>query len=156
MRTTAEQTGSRRAELLQALGALVVNVSATEESLHDAIWLLSESENQAVHVLTARLSFRTLVEKFGAMCAELGTARVPLDEVRAFCGHLYTLNDRRNTIIHSAWNFRATADAPRRFKRTATPKAGFSLNVTDVTPSEIRDLAEQFRLAENKLWEIVP
>ena len=142
-------------EVLTALGGLVVNVSAMEESLHDAIWLISGAENRSVHVLSAGLAFRTLVEKFGALCVEMKTCRIPVEDVSQYCAHLNSLNDQRNTIIHSAWNWRGSAGT-RRFKRTAKIKTGFSLNITNTTPNEIRELAERFRQAEQKLWEIVP
>lgn len=133
-----------------------MNVSATEEALHDAIWLLSGGENRAVHVLTAGLSFRVLVEKLGALCKELGTARVPVEEVAGICSHLHKLNGRRNAIIHFAWSFRTETAEPERFKRTAKVKSGFLLNVTDIEVDEVLSLAEDFRRAEAKLWEIVP
>jgi hypothetical protein len=134
----------------------VVNVAALEESLHDAIYLLAGGENPAVNVLTAGLPFRALVDKFGALCSAHSTPRAPTSEVTAYCGHLGSLNDERNAIIHSAWNLREGRGSHRRSKRTAKPKGGFSLNVKNVTAGEIRDIADKFVAAEKKLWEYVP
>ena len=86
-------------EIVAALGTLVINVAALEESLHDAIQVLSGINNVSIGVLTAGLSFRQLVERFGALCFELKTCRVPVDEVRKYCAHLDALNDNRNLLI---------------------------------------------------------
>src|SRR5438128_1219794 len=101
-------------ELFRALGILVVNFAALEESLHDAIWLTAAPANdmKVINVLTAGLPFRTLVEKFGALCIEAPELRVEKSDVAAFCSHLNDLNQRRNEYIHSAWMFRDPAEAP--------------------------------------------
>jgi hypothetical protein len=145
-----------QAELVTALGMLVVHFAALEESLHDAILLLCDTENQSVSVLTAGLNCRTLVDKFGALCKELGTARVPLPEVEEFCKYLNALGDQRNAFVHSAWDVGGTREQPRRIKRSAKPGTGFKLTVKPTTPADIRELAENVRVAEHKLWEIVP
>ena len=145
-------------QLFRALGVLVVNFAALEESLHDAIWLTAaaKSDMTAINVLTAGLPFRTLVEKLGASCAENADVRVGKDEVLWLCARLNDLNQRRNEFIHSAWTFRDPDKDPARFKRTARPKAGFSLKVTVVPVAEILALAQELLDAENKLWGIVP
>jgi|SRR6266699_2507802 len=143
--------------LFRALGILVVNFAALEESLHDAIWVtVPANEMKSINVLTAGLPFRTLVEKFGALCMEAPNLRVPKSEVDAFCAHLNNLNQKRNEYIHSAWIFRDPERVPTRFKRTAKAKAGFSLNVTPVPVKEVLALADELVEAENKLWGIVP
>jgi hypothetical protein len=144
------------------LGRLIVNVSAMEESLHDAIWLLSSGDDPSanmqavVQVLTARMRFLDLVDKFGTLCRDLGTARIAIEDVQKYCNHLGSLNDRRNSFVHAAWNFRDEGLDTRYFKRTAKPNTGFSLNVRSVTRSDIAALSDDFIKAERKLWEIVP
>ncbi|MDB4883283.1 MAG: hypothetical protein JWL95_2049 [Gemmatimonadetes bacterium] len=143
-------------DVVTALGELVLSVSWLEETLHDAIWLLSGADNRAVQILTAGLPFRTLIEKLGAIAVDLRTSTVPADDVIAYCKHLDALNERRNTIIHSAWHLDADEGNHRRFKRSAKPKSGFSLNVRPIAAADIYSLAREFRDAERKLWEIVP
>ena len=143
-----------QAELTCAVGSVVVNFSALEEGLHDAIWLLSGADNSAVHVLTAGMAFRILVEKLGALCEESGTARVPKEEVHEFCAHLQSLNQERNRIVHSAWAW--DDDLVQRYKRTAKGRGGFSLTVSDVEIDEIRRFGLEIGEAVKKLWEIVP
>ena len=143
-------------QLLHALGALVVNFSALEESLHDAIVLLATECNMAtVNVLTAGLHFPTLVEKFGALCTGVAEPRVPPTDVHEYCKFVLGLNEERNRYIHSAWDI-AEDTGHRRFKRSARAKSGFQLGIQNVPSAEILDLAERLRQAEHKLWEIVP
>ena len=144
-------------QLLYALGALVVNFSALEESLHDAIVLLAkECDMATVNVLTAGLQFRTLVEKFGALCTEAAELRVPPTDVHEYCKFVLGLNDERNRYVHSAWGIAPKDTGHRRFKRRAKAKSGFQFDIQDVLPAEILDLAERLRQADRKLWEIVP
>ena len=144
-------------QLLYALGTLVVNFSALEESLHDAIVLLAkECDMATVNVLTAGLQFRTLVEKFGALCTEAAELRVPPTDVHEYCKFVLGLNDERNRYVHSAWGIAPKDTGHRRFKRSARAKSGFQLDLQNVPPADILDLAERLRQAEHKLWEIVP
>jgi hypothetical protein len=145
-------------QLFRALGIFVVNFAALEESLHDAIWLAAApgSDMKMINVLTAGLPFRTLVEKFGAACMEAKDLRVSKEEVATFCARLNELNQRRNEYIHSAWQFRDPTQDPTRFKRTARPKAGFSLNVSTAPVAEILKLGDDLLEAERILWGITP
>jgi hypothetical protein len=156
--TAAEETYR---ELREALGDLVLGFVALEEDLHDAIFVLAEKEcprdRRTVSVLTAGLGFRTLVGKFGALCNELRPVEVSQADVVEFCNHLNRLNDRRNQMVHSAWVWaeRGPAGVHRR-KRTADPKKGFSHPLGRATVEEVRDLAQDFVNAGNKVWEIIP
>ena len=143
--------------LLNALGALVVSFSALEESLHDAIVMLAvECDMATVNVLTAGLQFRSLVEKFGALCTKAAELRVPPTDVHKYCTLVLRLNEERNRYVHSAWGITHKDTGHRRFKRSAKAKSGFQLDIQDVSSAEILDLAERLRQAEQKLWEIRP
>ena len=87
---------------------------------------------------------------------EVPNLRVSKDEVKDFCARLNDLNQRRNEFIHSAWTVRDPDKDPTRFKRTARPKAGFSLNVAAVPVADILALANELVEAEFKVWEITP
>ena len=53
---------SPTADLLEALGAVVVNFSGLEETLRDALYVLAnvecESEGRSVSIMTVKMSFR--------------------------------------------------------------------------------------------------
>ena len=68
----------------------------------------------------------------------------------------FGLNEERNRYVHSAWGIAHKDTGHRRFKRSARAKSGFQLDLQNVPPADILDLAERLRQAEHKLWEIVP
>ena len=148
-------SGESEHDVVYALGALVINAASLEESLHDAIFLLAGSHD-FVNSLTAGLPFRMLVDKFGALCQANKQCRVSAEEVRQFCVTLNALYDERNTIIHSAYYLHGNERPHRRYKRTAKPKTGFALNVTEITAAGLRGLSERLRAASAKIWDIVP
>ena len=147
-------------EFLQALGGVVVNFAGLEESLRDAIKLLADSEcaseGHSVNVLTARMSFPTLIDSFGALCKDLGTARPDAGDPNEFCSLLRGLNEERNRFMHSVWNLPEPDGGLRRIKRTAKPRTGFGLNVTNTDVDSVWDLGDRLSEAERKLWEYVP
>ncbi len=147
----------QRNALYSALGILVVNFAALEESLHDAIVLAldGKAEMPSVNLLTAGLSFRTLVEKLGATCRSSKGLRVSLAALDTFLAHLNKLNEQRNAMIHSAWAIRDPDDAPLRFKRSSKGKEGFTFHAALVPIEDIRSLSIDLSEAEKKLWEVV-
>jgi len=143
-------------QLAIALGGLVINFAALEESLHDAI-RVAINGNESTDALTAGLSFKVLVEKLGAVCVDLGTSPATPKEIRAFCDRLEKLNDRRNQLIHSTWGLSADrVRRTRRSKRSASAKGGFEVRVTHTSVAEVRAVADECIEADRKLWEIVP
>jgi hypothetical protein len=140
--------------LLQALGSLVVRFSALEEFLRDAIVMASGSRNPAVRILTSRLPFKTLVEKFGAVCIEFGPVYGSPEEIKQFCGLLDKINDDRNELTHSVWPSEPS-DAPYiRYKMSADRKKGLMMNVREVSAAEVDALVARIVAAETKLLEI--
>jgi hypothetical protein len=140
-------------ELLKALGAVVVRHAALEEALRDALWLQAETDKVVVHVLFSGLTFRTLVEKFGAVYYEHHpTAR---EEIERLCGHLLSLNDRRNTFIHSFWSSQVGSAYMMRMKSSVNPKKGLSQRAESVSPATVLELANELGEAEDKVWEVI-
>lgn len=144
---------------VQVLGGVVLNFAGLEESLRDAILLMArsecDSEGRAVGILTARMSFRTLVDSFGALCKDLGT-RTDAGDPTDFCSHLLQLNEERNKVIHSSWSLPTPEGGLQRWKRSAKPKTGLKLNVNQTDVDEIGALADQLGNASRKVWEFVP
>jgi hypothetical protein len=142
--------------LYEALGRLVVQFSWLEDNLHDAFAVaLHPSDVRFTNVLTAGLQFRTLVEKLGTLLRDHPERRVSPEDLQDFCAHLLTLNEQRNSTIHSVYGRTRTGEQ-KAYRRSARMKAGFSLNVRDVAVSDIDELCAHVEEAEKKLWEVVP
>lgn len=150
-RTTADEEDA----FLRALGSLVANFAALEESLADAIFMAAGGKGQVVPILTAGMAFRALVRKFGAVCV---TASPPLgsrEDIGKLCSILDKINDDRNNVIHSAWSTTGPAGMPRRHKVSADARKGLRLNPQDVPVSEIRTLIARIEEGDRKIWELV-
>jgi hypothetical protein len=150
---------SRR--FVQGLGGVVLNFAGLEESLRNAILLMArsecDSEGRATSILTARMPFPTLVDSFGALCKDLGTARTDAGDPTEFCSYLLRLNEERNTVIHSTWwSLPTPAGGLQRSKRSAKPKTGFRLKVSETDVDDIGALADRLGDASQKVWEFVP
>jgi hypothetical protein len=140
--------------LYEALGGLVVRFAWLEDNLHDAIYMaLHPADMTQINVLTAGLQFRTLVEKLGALLRDHPLRKAAPEEIEAFCSHLLTLNEQRNTFIHSVYG-RTPEGVRKAYKRTARPKAGFSLNVRDLSVADIDALTASIDAAEKRLWQL--
>ena len=148
-------SATEEANLLRALGSLVVNFSALEESIHDAIFMVVGGRDPVISALTSGMSFRTLVKKLGVVCV---TVKPPLGsspDIQKLCNVLDAINDARNDLIHSAWTSNGPAGVPRRHKMSADAKKGLRLNPTDVPISVIGDLIRRIEDADRKIWELV-
>ena len=144
---------SEQRQFLEALGELVVHFSFLEDSLRDAIYL-SSGESKVVQILTARLSFRELVTKWGAVCVELRLVSNP-QHVKQLGTALEKVNGDRNELIHSAWSIEVPAGETRRYKLSADRKKGLRLNVRNVTLEDIHKVISQIENLDRKIWEIV-
>lgn len=142
-------------DLYQSLGELVATASIVEYSLRMAIRMPVQDADRkchvVVHVLTAGLSFRDLVAKFGALHQELYPERKL--EVQALCTVLTGLNDKRNTFVHSEWWVQHLV-APIR-TRTTTRQNGLVQQVEQVDPDRVSDLVRQFSEADDQLHAFV-
>jgi hypothetical protein len=148
-------SATREANLLRALGSLVVNFSALEESLQDALFMAAGGQDPVISALTSGMSFRTLVRKFGVVCVTVKPPLGSAPDIQKFCNVLDAINDARNDLIHSAWTSNGPAGVPRRHKMSADAKKGVRLNPTDVPVSVIGDLIRKIEDADRKIWELV-
>jgi hypothetical protein len=137
---------------LQALGTFLVAFSELEETLHFAIAnVFAEAETRA-YALTAGLSFRTLVEKFGAVYQDTPRRNSAPGDVREFCRHLGTLNDERNQLVHAIW-LTFNGGMVHRGTRRASPRYGLHSESEPITAEAILALASKCDDASTKLYE---
>jgi len=153
---TSSTHGNTQNQLYEAIGRLVVRFAWLEDNLHDAISVaLHPAEGKLTNVLTAGLQFRTLVEKIGALLHDHSGRRAALEDIDTLCKELNALNDERNIVIHSVYG-QTRQGQQKAYKRTARAKAGFSLNVRDVTIADIEALTSRIDNAERTIWALVP
>lgn len=139
-------------ELLLALGTLLVAFSKLEETLRFVIGRkFGEAESRCL-ALTTGLTFRVLVDKFGAIYRDLPLRRgATSEDITAFCAHLSKINDDRNRLVHAIWHI--SDGTVHGGWRRATSKRGLHSNSDLVTATPVRALADRCDEADTKLIE---
>ena len=141
-------------ELRSELGGLVLSFSLLEESLRDVIWMIVGLDGLETHVLTYRMPFSRLVEKF----KDLFALRYPSYDTEAlgqFCNALGRAADERNDLIHALWEFASDGAAAHRHKVLKDKTKVLRLNTAAVTPAKVNELAERISQLDDKLWELI-
>lgn len=149
----ARVTDAINPELISALGRMVIQHSALEQTLRECILVHTAKEDDvAVGVLLTGQSFSTLVEKYGAIYYEFHAEH--RQEIRSLCNRLSELNGQRNQMIHSFWRDGGDAIQAIRLKSTASVKKGLVLTASGVSPAEVEALALELHKAQEKLTEL--
>lgn len=111
-------------EFVRGLGELTMQFANLEEFLREAIGELSATTDAVGEILTAGLSFPTLVDKYFSLCLHWlpeHASRKRLDEFRI---RLQRINERRNAMIHCVWAIDVDTGMSSRDWRTARAKHG--------------------------------
>ncbi len=135
------------------LGDMVLSFSSLEESLRDVIWLVVGLEGIEVRVLTHRMPFSRLVEKF----RELFGLRYPKSDTDAlgkFCAALRKAATDRNDLIHALWEFDRDTATAQLHKVVKDPAKVLRLNTQTVSAARVRELVNRISGLEDKLWEL--
>jgi len=142
-------------ELLLALGELVVAFSSLEESLHDGIWIMIKPGDHSTTILTYRLPYKTLVDKFAILYQTKRNDTETATAIRSFATHLEAVGNDRNAMIHSWWTFDVDTGEGRRIRRQINRSKGVRGEVVAITAGQVRAVTERVNSAEDKLWEYV-
>jgi hypothetical protein len=141
-------------ELRSELGSLLLSFSQLEESLADAVWMIVGLDGIETRILTYRMPFSRLVDKF----AELFALKYPsfdADHLRQFCAALRKAGDDRNDLTHALWVFDTEAGLVQRHKVQKDKKRILRLDTDTVTPAKVRELVSRISALDDKLWELV-
>jgi hypothetical protein len=140
-------------ELYLALGTLVFNFGLLEEALRHGLLAAFDNSDDARLVLTG-LSFRQLVERFGAIHARFRYEPGGALGVAPLCAMLGKLNEERNREIHATWGFWADSGHPVRTRERIVPNAGLSLAMESVSPAVLVDLSKRMLDATDLVWQV--
>jgi hypothetical protein len=144
----------RDPELWQALGQLTIYYAMLEGQLKFNIWLMLRKEDEistlaeiqeqeAAQIVMAGRPFSTLIDMFcslsklrGADPGQLGIVRKDLERVSV----------ERNRYVHSEWGSGTKPGAVTRYRHTAKAKNGLKFSGEQVTPADVRALADDIGL----------
>jgi len=140
---------ARDPELWQALGQLTVYYANLEDQLKFSIWTMSGSparsasqdvkDQQIAQIMMAGRPFSGLVDIFCSLC-KLHFA----DErrLKLVTNDLERVSRERNEYVHSNWSWGYKPGAILRYRHTARARRGLDYKQEDVTPADIRALAD--------------
>src|SRR5882672_2096355 len=144
---------ARDPELWQALGQLTVYYANLEDQLKFVIWtmlrqvmrsatgLASEDmqEQDATQIVLAGRPFSGLVDVFCSLCKLRGADERRLKLV---ANDLARVSQKRNELVHSNWGPGYQPGATLRYRHTAKAGKGHKYSQEDVTPADVRALAD--------------
>jgi len=140
------------------LGEIVVVFGNLEFALEVAIWQLLGSRGRIDHPLmaqaiTAEMSFRQKVDALISMLRQEGI--VPPDvlpELDALRKELFFVEQERNQLLHSAWNYSDALDGSfSRMKASAKAKGGLRRTLHQMPAERIEKIRQNSVRAWNSL-----
>lgn len=141
-------------DILEAIGAIVVNFAALEEALSRAIWFLLAAPDEGAqlfhHCVTAELSYKQKVWMFANLLYErYGISEEWLTEAKRRC---FQAEERRNGFVHSVWQtwFPQKPNAVIRLKTRARGKKLATVR-HDHTHEELALFARSLQLLANEM-----
>ena len=159
------EPSARDPDLWQALGQLTIYFAMLEGQLKFSIWTMLPKEDgksslaemqdqQAAQIMMAGRQFSTLVDIFCSLCQLRGADPRRLDLVRK---DLERVGAERNRYVHSEWGVGYSPGAALRFRHTAKAKYGLQFSYEDVTPADVRKLADEIgNVALRVAWIMSP
>jgi hypothetical protein len=141
-------------DILEVIGAIVVNFASLEEALCRAIWFLITSPLEGVKTyhqsVTAELSYKQKVWMFANLLHERYAA--PEEWVTDAKRKCFQAEEQRNAIIHSVWQtwFPLKPNAAARLKTRARGKKLVTIRF-DHTHAELAEFARSLRLLGSEL-----
>lgn len=150
--THEDQSIRDRQELTIALGELSVAFGELDASLQATVWGRLGVEHEIGAIVTTKLSFQNLVR----VCEQLFAAD-DNPEFEPLRGRLESVGQRRDTLIHSMWDWVGDASAdddhPAGTYRLRWTRAG-RLQVESQSMEEIRVLVNQIWTLNMELEQI--
>lgn len=142
-------------DMLLALGELTVRFNVLETVVSAAIWHLLGVDQRAGQIMTARLSFPRLVDRFCSLIrhrSQDSDGLRGLDELRR---QLENAGERRNQLIHSTWAAGDTPSSVRLFKLSASAKSGLKHAFTTVEAADVRRVSNAVAELVNDVTRLV-
>jgi hypothetical protein len=144
-------------EQLKALGRVCVTFQAIEVRLAFVTWSLISNEQAVGRIITPLLSFAKLCDLASMLISHRFPGTPLADELHQIIRRVSELEQERNTLIHSAWAYRA--DRPEvegeRVKITVKRYRGVRVDCCETPAAQINGIADQMQEATESLDTLV-
>lgn len=139
---------------VRGLGQLTMQFANLEQFLREAVSELSGTTDQVGEILTAGMSFPTLVDKYCSLCLHWLPAGSLCDSLTQFRIKLQRINERRNTMIHCVWVLDVDTGMSSRDWRTARAKNGLQWQGEDVPLPSLLTLVTEINAATEEVFSV--
>jgi hypothetical protein len=128
-------------EHMRAIGVLTVNFACLEEYLSDCISMLIGQGDSVGKTITSELSFKQLIHILGSLYKVKVSDVAKIEKLDDLLKRAFAIEQERNIIIHSWWNWSREPEQIVRVKHTA--KRVLKSNSQNMTASDIWDIANE-------------
>ena len=147
------------------IGDIAIAFGTLEIYLELAIWQMiaesDEGKRKLGEAITAEMSFDRKVHAFYSMFALQFPSEAADIDLKELVADLFSAQDTRNQILHSAWSFSDEFETVMRMKASAKAKKGLIRTMSPVEPSQllsvykkIEELGQRFaRFAKSRLQD---
>lgn len=141
------------------VGEVVIGFGSLEFFLEAGIWqLLAGNDSQArrlAEAITAEMSFDRKVHAFSS----LYKLRVPCEsddpQFNSLIKSLFSIQDKRNGIVHAAWTYSEVLQTFTRMKASAKAKQGLRRRIHRMTPRQLEEVRVGIAKVGDKLARFI-
>lgn len=138
-----------------ALGRFIANFSLLEEWIRNVITEIPNISAPAGEIITSELSFRALLNVFGAIVHEYCDNSDILGQTDEAISDIQEVNNFRNRLVHSLW---LGSDESRRFavrsKMKANRRKGFQYKFEKLKKQDLIKKCDEVAVLTKKIQEI--
>jgi hypothetical protein len=131
-----------RDEYYRAIGQIVVKYSALEQMVTYLVTQLIANNHQVGDIVTAEISFSKKLALLSCLHRLRQKDQSRIDLLDKAIGQIGTLEDRRNQVIHSNWEFNDKELLVNRYKVTARKNKGLRYNLKPTPIQELKQLVK--------------
>lgn len=128
---------------LRVIGSIAVNFALLESTVSFFVWELIGTEQKVGQIVTAEISFRTLLDIFGSIYRHKVTDTNGLAEIDTLLARCGQAEEKRNAVMHSVWAVGHSPSTVMRFKTTAKRKRGFDFKSQEMSVNDLDAIAEE-------------
>lgn len=137
-------------DLLIALGDVIVAAGLVERQTIAILGdVLIPNDRLVIEAVTAGMDFRRLMEM--AISATRWKAPAHLDSLGMLSKRVYAAYDKRNEVVHGAWNTNATGPGGEFYVQRFVRRGERFIDTPAFTTASLNQLAEEFYALEEEL-----
>lgn len=138
-----------RSPIVHLIGQICVDFQTIELFVEGAIWLMmeppGEKSNLLAQAITAEMSFDRKVHAFASLYRLRFQNDAEDADLRILISDLFEVQQLRNQVIHSNWNYSPQFRAFTAMKASAKAKHGLRRRLSTVTARELFEIRERMK-----------